>query len=66
METVKRESLNFIEQLIENDLNSGKHSGDSNTFPSGAQWLFAYWSRQIHLSQLWSGGKIQRKMQSAF
>ncbi|VXD17699.1 glutamine--tRNA ligase/YqeY domain fusion protein [Marinoscillum sp. 108] len=33
METVKRESLNFIEQLIENDLNSGKHQAIQTRFP---------------------------------
>ena len=38
-------SLNFIEEIIENDLAEGKYSSIVNKISSRAKWLFAYGSR---------------------
>ena len=38
------EASNFIRNIIDEDLASGKHTGDA--LSSRAQWLSAYWPRK--------------------
>jgi hypothetical protein len=60
----EEKSLNFLEEIIENDIAAGTHGGRVHTrFPTGAKWVFAYRSCYLYLSQLWARKKVQRQVQ---
>ena len=60
-ETSEKKSLNFIEQIVENDLKEGK-----NTFPAGTQRLSSHRTCQSHLPGFWYCRRTWRCLQLAF
>lgn len=50
---------NFIRQIIDEDLASGKAHHSPHAFPAGAKWLPAHWSRQIDLPELWYCARLR-------
>lgn len=49
-ETSEKKSLNFIEQIVENDLKEGKNGGKStDTLPARTERLPPHRTRQGHL-----------------
>ena len=59
-------SLNFLEEIIEEDLKSGKYKQIITRFPPGTEWLFAHRSCIKHLFEFWFDQKISRLHQSSF
>ena len=51
---------NFITQIIDEDLASGKHKSVPIPFSARARWLFAYWSRKVYLLEFWLGKRISK------
>ena len=56
----EEKSLNFIEEIVEEDLREGKVSIHSHPVPTGTQWILAYWSCKIHLPEFRTRTKIWR------
>ncbi len=45
--------LDFVRQVITEDLAEGRTQKSSHAFPARAEWLFTYWSRESDLLKLW-------------
>lgn len=52
MSEAEARPTNFIRQIIDEDLASGKHTTVYTRFPAGAEWLSAYWPCEIYLPEL--------------
>ena len=66
-ETSEKKSLNFIEQIVENDLKEGKNDGKVQTrFPPGTQRLSSHRTCQSHLPGFWYCRRTWRCLQLAF
>ena len=59
---MEERSLNFIEQIVEKDLQEGKNDGRIQTRFPPAKRLPAYRSRQGHLHGLWYRREIQWRL----
>ena len=64
-EAVEPKKLNFLEEIIESDLKSGKVDSVL-TRPSGAERLPASWTRQEYLHQFRTCPEVWRKDELAF
>ncbi len=53
---------NFIRQIIDEDLATGKHTTVHTRFPPGAEWLPAYWSCEIDLPELGHRARLSGAM----
>ncbi len=51
MSEAEARPTNFIRQIIDEDLASGKHT-TVHTVSAGAEWLSAYWPCEIYLPEL--------------
>lgn len=51
MSEAEARPTNFIRQIIDEDLASGKHTTVHTRF-AGAEWLSAYWPCEIYLPEL--------------
>lgn len=58
MSEAEARPTNFIRQIIDEDLASGKHT-TVHPFPAGAEWLSAYWPCEIYLPELRSPRTIK-------
>ena len=52
MSEAEARPTNFIRQIIDEDLASGKQHHSTHPFPAGAEWLSAYWPCEIYLPEL--------------
>ncbi len=59
-------SKNFIEQMIDKDLEEGRTAQCSYQISTGTEWLSAYRTCEIHSFELWSGTEVWRKVQLRF
>lgn len=60
-------SLNFLEEIVEEDIAAGKNDGRVLTrFPPRTKWLPAYRPRQINMLKLWIGATLRRTNQPSF
>ena len=59
VEPEEGKTLNFIEQIIEEEIAAGKNGGKVHTrFPAGAEWIFTYRTCYFNMSQFRVGCKI--------
>ena len=65
-ETSEKKSLNFIEQIVENDLKEGKTTESTDTFSAGTQRLSSHRTCQSHLPGFWYCRRTWRCLQLAF
>jgi hypothetical protein len=60
LKMAEEKSLNFLEEIVEEDLKGGKYKHIVTRFPTGAEWIFTYWSCYQHLPQFWLDKEIRR------
>lgn len=56
-------SKNFIESIIDKDLEEGLYSEVVTRFPPETKWIFAYWSCKVDFVECWTCKKIWWKME---
>ena len=61
----KKETLNFIEQIVKDDLAAGRNGGRLQTRSARAQRLSPHRTRQSHRHGLRSGAEVRRRVQFA-